>query len=275
MAQANIFKILTDEEYARMFKTFIRNSSQNMLVRNEVIQSLVDNYSDGPFDLMSIGAGVGWLEDEIIKHPSLKVKTILAIEPNPEHAEKLEEKSNEWIDTQCNIDTSYFDDSYETAMKFDVVLLVHSIYYTKSPINTIIKAKSFLKPGGQVLIVLRGERGGLELAACLHKQVKIDPSICTYNWEGSVQLIEELKRNGIKYQIQNFTDLHDVTDFIERNNTPTSSDTVSFLLHTKYEDLNTELQDEIYKVVRSRITVGKGNRKMFNHVNSFICVGNT
>ena len=274
MTHESTFRILSNEEYPEMFRTFISSSNQNTLVRNEVTQSIVYSYKDTPIDMMSIGAGVGWLEDEIIKHPELKVNNVLAIEPNTEHAEKLKEKSVDWIDTKCYIDTSYFDEKYETTMKFDVILMAFSIYYSQSPINTVIIAKSFLKPGGQILIVIRGEIGGLELASCLHKQVKIDPTICTYNWEGSVQLIEDLKENGIKYHIKNFTCLYDVTDFIDGNETPTRDNTISFFLHTKYEDLDKELQDDLYKIVRDHVTVRDDNKKMFNHTNSLVIVEN-
>ena len=177
MTHGSTFRILSNEEYPEMFRTFIGSSNQNTLVRNEVIQAIVNSYKDTPCDMMSIGAGVGWLEDEIIKHPDLNVNSVLAIEPNVDHAEKLKEKSVDWIDTQCYIDTSYFDEKYETTMKFDIILMAFSIYYSKSPINTVIRAKSFLKPGGQILIVIRGEKGGLELASCIHQQVKIDPTI--------------------------------------------------------------------------------------------------
>ena len=274
MAQESIFKMITNEEYARVYKTFMRNSTQVGLVRNEIMNFIVNKYKNKSLDLMSIGAGAGWLEDEIIKHAELKVDNILAIEPNVEHAEKLKEKSTEWKNTQCMIDTSYFDENYETAMKFDVILLVHSIYYTKSPLNTVINLRWCLKPGGHVLVVVRGERGGLELSSCLHKRVKIDPSICTFDWTGSTPLIEGLKKNGIKYQIKNFTGHYDITDFIEGNDTPTRNDPITFLLHMNYEDLDKEMQEEIYKVAKGCVTVTKDNRHMINHTNSFIFVGN-
>ena len=274
MAQESIFKMITNEEYAKVYKTFMRNSTQVGLVRNEIMNFIVNNYKNKSLDLMSIGAGAGWLEDEIIKHAELKVDNILAIEPNIEHAEKLKEKSTEWKDTQCTIDTSYFDENYKTTMKFDVILLVHSIYYTGSPINTVVALKSCLKPEGQILIVIRGERGGFELASCLHKRVRIDATACKYSWEGSVQLIEGLEKYGINYQIKSFPGLYDVTDFIERNDTPTRNDPITFLLHMNYEDLDKEMQEEIYKVAKGGVTVTKDKRHMITHTNSFIFVDN-
>ena len=272
MAQKKVLKMLDNNEYVKMFATFKENSNQDEVVRDGIIAPIIKKYGGKAFDLMSIGAGVGWLEDDIIRHPELKVNIILAIEPNPEHVEKIREKSAKWKDTISYIETGYFNDDYNTIMRFDVILMVNSIYYIRDPIGVIIKAKSFLKPGGQIMIVMQGEQGNFELTSCLHKQVKFSQSMYTYNLENSALLVERLQKNNIKYQMQNFNGLLDVTDFIERKNTPSCNDTISFILHSKYEDLDNELQDYIYKIANERAIVTKDNRYLYSHVNSLIII---
>ena len=272
MAQKKVLKMLDNNEYVKMFATFKENSNQDEVVRDGIIAPIIKKYGGKAFDLMSIGAGVGWLEDDIIRHPELKVNIILAIEPNPEHVEKIREKSAKWKDTISYIETGYFNDDYNTIMRFDVILMVNSIYYIRDPIGVIIKAKSFLKPGGQIMIVMQGEQGNFELTSCLHKQVKFSQSMYTYNLENSALLVERLQKNNIKYQMQNFNGLLDVTDFIERKHTPSCNDTISFILHSKYEDLDNELQDYIYKIANERAIVTKDNRYLYSHVNSLIII---
>ena len=275
MARESNFKMITDEEYSRMFITFKRDSNQDAIIRDGIMTQMLHKYGGKSIDMMSIGAGTGWLEDEIIRHPRMKVDSIVAIEPDPERAEILREKSANWKDTITTVDLSYFAENYEIAKQFDVILMIHSLYYTREPIRAIEKAKSFLKPGGQVMIAIRGSKGGIELASCLHEHVTIDPSICIFSWESSEYLTEKLKKNDIKYQIQDLTSFHDVTDFIERNNTPTCNDTVSFFLHTNYDELDKGLQGDLYNIVKDRITVTKDKKHMFNHVTSFIFVDST
>ena len=275
MAQESPFRPISDDEYAKLFNTLKRTSDLDTIIRNGIIQPILNKYADKAIDVMSVGAGIGWLEDEIIRHPNLKINSILAIEPNQKHAEKLKEKSLNWKYTTSNIDTSYFSENYDTEMRFDVILMVHSIYYLENPTDAIIKLKSFLKDGGQVMIDVRGEKSGFELVKCMQEYLKIPTSTCIY---GSLyhagMLIEDLKENDIKYQKQEYMASIDVSEFIERKPTPFSNDCVSFLLHTRYENLDKELQEEIYKIVRNRVTVTEDNRFMFGQSNSFIYMEN-
>ena len=119
---------------------------------------MLGEYCNKPIDIMSIGAGTGWLEDSIIKHSEMKVNNILAIEPNPVHVDKLREMGDKWNDTKFEIDSSFFDENYDTAKRFDVILMVHSIYGMKNPIESIPKAKSLLKNGGKCLIFVKGSK---------------------------------------------------------------------------------------------------------------------
>ena len=272
--EKKIFKLLTGEEYAKMFITFKSKTDEDTIIRNAVLKPMIENYGDRSIDIMSIGAGKGWLEDEIIRHPQMKVKSILAIEPNPEHAMKLRETSLQWTKTTVNIDQSYFDENYETAHTFDVILIIHSIYYFENAIDAIIKLKSILNPGGQIMLAVEGEKGGNELASHVYGQNNNVLPTCSFNWIAGEFLVRGLKSNNLKFKLQTFTSVNDVTDFIERKDTPSCNDTVSFFLNTKYEDLDKELQDDIYKMVKDRAIVTKDNKKLFPEDNTFITVEN-
>ena len=266
--------MITDEEYAKTFHTFKSKTDEDAVIRNAIVKPMIEKYADKSIDIMSIGAGKGWLEDEIIRHPQMKIKRILTIEPNPDHAVKLREMSLQWTKTAVSIDQSYFDENYETAQKFDVILLVHSIYYLKNAIDAIIKLKSFLNPGGQIMLAVEGERGGHELASYLYERMDSVPSTYSFNWLASGLLVQGLKNKNIKCQLQTLTSFIDVTDFIERKDTSSCNDVISFFLHTKYEDLDEELKGDVYKMVQDRVTVTKDNKQLFPEENTFITVEN-
>ena len=273
MAQEKVFKMLTDEEYAKMFLTFKNKSNEDAIIRNAIIKPIIEKYADKSIDIMSIGAGNGWLEDEIIRHPQMKVKSILAIEPNPEHAKKLQEKSLQWTQTTAKIDQTYFNEKYETVQKFDVILLVHSIYYLDNAIDAIIKLNFFLKSGGQIMIVVDGHQGGYEVASRVYEQMDCVPPIRRLLIRVANGIIAQgLQQNNIKFMLQNGTTLFDVTDFIKKEDTTSCSDVISFFLHTKYEGLDKELQDDIYKIVKERVIVTEDNRQMFPSCTTFINV---
>ena len=262
MPKKRIVKLLTDEEYAKVFDTFTHDTNRHSSITHGTIYPIVNKYAGTSIDLMSVGAGTGWLEDEIIRHPDLRVKSFLAIEPNPQHAKELREKSANWKDTITKIDLALFDEHYVTTEKFDVILMVHSIYYSSNPIEVIIKAASFLKPDGQIIIVVRGDRGSLELSTYLEERVEFLPTN-PRKLVGSGLLVGGFKENNINFQSQDFTDYHDVTEFIERTNTSVSNDVISFYLNTKYEGLDKDLQDGIYKIVQENVTVTKEEKHMF------------
>ena len=240
MERERVFKMITEKEYAEVYITFKQNSNQDVIVRNGIIRPIIQKYGGKSMDVMSIGAGVGWLEDEIIRHPDLKVNRMLAIEPNPKHAKKLREKAENWLDTFYEIDSAEFDEFYETTKRFDVILIVHTLYYIRNPIGAVIKAKSFLKPEGKIMIVIRGKEGGSELTSYINTQVELVQPMYVHSLEDSDELVKGLVQNKIKCCFQNFTDHFDVTDFIERKDTPTCNDIISFFLQTKYENLDKE-----------------------------------
>ena len=273
MAQEMVYNPLTDEEYAKLFSTLKCKSDESAVIANEVKKQLLNKFGSKPIDIMNIGAGVGWLEDDLIKHSDFKVNSVLSIEPNLEHAEKLREKSATWKDTVSDIDVSYFSAKFETAKKFDVIFLVHSIYYFDNVVEIIIKLKSFLKVDGIILIVIAGEKGGHELLPLIQQQMNIQPSTSNFSTD-ILSLGADLTKEAIKFQIGNRTVFHDVSDFIESKGAPNCCDTISFFLHTKYESLHKKLQDEIYDIVQKRVTVTKDSRYLFPEENTFITIEN-
>ena len=274
MEQREPFRAVTEEEYAKIYVTFKRRTDQEIIVSDKIIKKLLQNYENESIDMMSIGAGIGWLENCIIKHPCMKITSILAIEPNPDHLPKLREQSNAWTDTVVQIDSSYFNAHYETSQKFDIVLMVHSIYFIDDPLEAIIRAKSFLKHGGQLIIIVQGDQGGKELACHLYARADGAQNILSRNWIDTKFVVDGLKQNNIKYEVENVKISHDVTDFMEKSDSADSSDTVSFFLQTDYKDLDNQLQDEIYQLVKKHVTTTEDNRHIFNHQNGIIIVDN-
>ena len=266
-------KLLTDQEYAKVYGTFKANSQQDDIVRDAVTKFILHEYGSKSIDMMSIGPGTGWLENDLIKHPQLKIKSLLAIEPNPCYVEMLKEKSAKWKNTTVEIDPSCFDVGYATEEKFDVIMMIHSVYYIKDPIDAIMRAKSLLKHGGKIIMFIQGEKGGCELVFSVRAQLgRQVPSISSYNRITGGFIVDALERKNIQCRVQEFTDFHDLTDFIMRKETPCCNDTISFFLQTKYEDLDDMVRDFIYQRVKKLITVTENNGYLLGHSNNFVII---
>ena len=262
MTEKTDCKTLTDDEYAQYFITFKSHSDQDKVTCNLIMQELSE-YSNKPIDMMSIGAGTGIVEDKIIRHFGIKVNSILAIEPNPVHFENLRQMSDKWNDTILELDSSFFDENYDTAKRFDVILINQSIYGIKNPIESILKAKSLLKNGGKCLIFVQGEKGGFELFSKIYGKVLTTPFESNDNTVTGGNLSESLQNRNIKHEVTKTTLHYDVTDFVERNSNPSIDDIVSYFIQTKYMDLNKEVQEEIHQKVKERILTDQNGRSLF------------
>jgi len=273
MAKETRLMPISDEEYAKMMITYKQKSDQDTVDCNGVMQPIIKKYAGKSIDMMSIGAGRGLIENEIIRHPDMIVNSMLLLEPNPLFAEELKEISAKWENTTSNIEVSYFDEHYETSKKFDVIIIVHSIVHIGNPVAVIMKLMSFLKDGGHIVVGIRGEKGGYELVSCMHEYMNREQSTSSSgsNFSGR-SLVNDLEKHGIPYQIQESTALHDFTDFIEKKKTPTVNDTISLLLYAKYDDLESDLQNALYKVVKESAIATKDNKQMFGHSNCFIVI---
>ena len=72
--------------------------------------------------------------------------------------------------------------------------------------------------------------------------------------------------SGVEWSGVEWSDVtarNDVTDFIERNDTPSCNDTISFFLHTKYEDLDKALQEDICNIVQYCTRATKDDKHLF------------
>ena len=275
MAKQGSLKPISDEDYAKMMATYKKKSDQRSVDCNGILQSIVKKYAGKSIDVMSVGAGRGIIEDEIVRHPDLTVNSMHMVEPNSVFAEELEAKSAKWESTVSSIDVSCFDENYETSKRFDVIIMVHSIVFIENPVNAIKKLKSFLKDGAQIVIAIRGEKGGCELVSRMHEYMNMDGCTSSYGSNLNARsLANILRKHDIQCQIQEFIALHDFTDFIEKKKSPCINDVISILLFTKYDDLENDLKDELYKMVKERVAVSDDNKQIFGHSNCFITIEN-
>ena len=273
MAETPVCYPLTEEEYTQVFSTFIDASTEYPQIIC-LAKSLIDMFHGRAIDLMSVGAGTGCIENDLVKHHQLNLKSFVAIEPNADHLQILKQTVAKWRMINVELQSIYFDETYETSKKFDIILMSHSMYCVDSPVAAIVKAKSLLKPNGKIIIFCQTEEGGHELYARMMQEVRMERPINDH-FVTCQSISEALHNNGIKHDVRMAPSHIDVTDFVERNPTPTCNDSITFLLQTDFSSLNEELKRTIYHMVKQRITTMKKGRHMFNHPTGMVVVYNT
>ena len=234
---------------------------------------LIEEFQVRAIDLMSIGAGTGCLENDLIKLNHLNLNSFLAIEPNAHQLEKLKQTVASWGMANIQMDPRSFDETYETCKRFDIILMSHSMYCMENPLAVILKARSLLKRGGKLIIFIQTEEGGHEIYTRMMQEVTMQHPINDH-FVTSKSISEALEKNGIKHDVKIGQSHIDVTDFIERNSTPTFDDNITFLLQSDYSGLKEDLQKSIYEIVRERTILAENGKYMFSHPTGMVIAYN-
>lgn len=265
-------QLINEEIYARTFATFIESSTEYREMI-ELMKPFVEGFNGKPIHLMSIGAGNGCLEGDLIKKFGLKASFFYAVEPNKELRVRLQKEISEWSIDDHEIIPDYFTTDFKTEKRFDLIMMSHCLYYMKDPIGVVMTAKSLLKPNGKIVIFIQTEQGGNELYNHFLKHVEPSSGPISDHALSSAQIIGAFGKAGIEYGFQYGPSTLDVTDFIEKRATQKRYCVVTFFLQTKYEDLPEKLQTEIYEMVKERCFIDEDGKYMFKHPTAMIVIG--
>ena len=144
--------------YASAFQRFLRVCDQRRNLfywfrRNPLPRSVKT--------LLSIGAGTGQIESELIKTSKRATVHATLIEPNRELAAEIDSYIPS---SQTSIVTSTFedyrDDLLESGQTFDFILLSHSMYYFEKPRDVLNECYNlFLNEGGKLVVINESESG--------------------------------------------------------------------------------------------------------------------
>ena len=264
---------LTEEEYIAAFNTFSSNTTQYGFML-EMIKPVVESFNGKHIDLMSIGAGTGCFENDLVTKMGLDVSYFHVVEPSEDHREQLKQKVISWGYTKLAVDKSYFTENYETEHKFDLILMPHCLYHMDNIDLVILKAISLLKAQGKIVIFVHSETGAdseLFFKAMEHMEYISRPLAD----EGVTRksICEILAKNSIHYTTsREGSCATDVTQFIKRQKASTTNDAVSFFIQTRFEKLPQELRKELYELVKERVVHTDEDTFMLPHPTVMIII---
>jgi SAM-dependent methyltransferase len=230
---------LTEEQYAQIFETFVQRSTE--------YQAMVDwscNNLKRCDSMLSIGAGTGHFDRSIIGivQPSI----YYGIEPNPAHFEQLKcMLLDPKIDQDSHIQMKYFDQNTMIDRKFDLIIMSHSLYHMPNPIQMIQHARSFLNPGGQLVIYIRTDQGICEFCKRYAKYFDWTDLNCPYDdLSMSMETISAgLTVESILHQTFKEMAVIDLKDV--PNNVDVTNQLLSFFIQTDAWKLPSSLRDQM------------------------------
>ncbi len=259
-------------EYDRTLKTFHEATGQHKNMA-ALLGPIVREFEGRPIKFLSIGAGDGLFEDLMVKEKGMKLDYFYGMEPDEIRRKELQQRVLSW-NVDNIIDGSCFTESFETDKKFDLILMAHVLYFMANPVESIKKAMSFLKSQGK-LVIIHDDRGSVTEVHSRFLQL-LDSHFKTEELHALTlsKLSEDMNSVGINHELIKETVRLDITEFIDKQNTPKMIDLVSFMVQTEFDKLASDIQDQIYRFVKDRC-VQDDNRHFYPNPFGMIVVTKT
>ncbi len=147
---------LTDARYLEAHGIFEGRSNQQQLILewfgNQIAPTLPQ---EGVCRVLSVGCGSGVLDVQIATRLVEQTKDLLYVGVDPN---KIECETFQRNFTQASLDSVKFEvepttfDQFEAECSFDLINLVHSLYYMPDPAAALQKARKLLAPGGRLVV---------------------------------------------------------------------------------------------------------------------------
>lgn len=258
MSTKHVCEGLTAEEYTRLFASY-QNDTDEYSDMVSLIEPFLHDFKGKHVDFMSIGAGTGCFEDALIKEKGLLVEYYYAVEPNDVRRADLERIVPTW-NTDYFIDDRKFAGDFEikTTKRFDLILISHAMYFFREPWRAILRARSFLKPGGVLLVLNMTEVGYADVQREFFKVAQITGTPIYSSEVTTKSMSQELDQASVPHKVVTKESRLDVTDFIKKRETPTANVLVDIIICTRYADLPENIQSVVYEAMNERSSEENG-----------------
>ena len=255
---------LGEEGYARTFAVLTTTTTE-YIAMNKIAGKVIteSNFDQKPVQMLSVGAGTGHFEVQLVKDLGLKLEYIFAIEPNTKHVPDLEAALKSF-DVEYDISKSFFNKDFEfdkdcerAKQNFDFILFSHSLYGFDDPFEAISHATKFLKPSGKMLIINQGSPSSAELFTYLMNNS--DPDVFpagkvignhSLTAEKMISYFQKEHPSLPMSLIEEMTYV-DFDSFVRKTGEEGNDEAVSFFLQAEYKNLSKEAQNDIYNIVAS------------------------
>lgn len=256
---------LSEPEYAKCFRTFLDRSHEYDYMLN--IVDYIETKSDGSTTILSIGAGTGYFDEQVLNKLKHKVN-YYALEPNPIHITELTERLNKTTHN-IKIIQDYFSTSSSFDLKFDYILISHCLYPIRNPFNVLHHAISFLNDDkSKLLLFHQGDVGMVNFVNKFNKFLKFSSEPYAKHDYSSKDIIEYLKYNHIKHDLYLLPAYIDLSDVF--TNEELLHDMVTFYIQTNTKLLPKELFDEMVEDIKAHTM----SDMKYNHPTGMIIISN-
>lgn len=257
---------LSDTRYHVTHERFEHASNQRSLIIDwlEHVADATTFPAHRPTRLLSVGCGGGVMDQRIAQvfAEHVDALTLAGVDPNPEHTRAFEALfANRGF--AVDVFTGLFED-YRPESTFDVVHLVHCLYYFEHIGPELRNAAEMLAPGGTMIILQAPNEDLNHLADRVWKK-QFDQSA----WY-SDDVLAALRPLELDTRVQRLAAHVDVTECFEAGN-PTGTEILDFIVQAETAEFSPAFQARLRESLRAICHV-HGNRLLAEHpVDAIVC----
>jgi SAM-dependent methyltransferase len=161
---------LSNKRFDETHELFERSSNQQQLIL-EWLGDLIRSHdaSLDPVRVLSVGCGSGILDNPLIQAIATSSQRIeyTGVDPNPVACRRFRDEFEKQEHPNVGLDLREQSiESFTSTVRFDIIHVVHSLYYFEDPADILDRLLELLAPEGKVVIVQGPEAELNQLAKC-------------------------------------------------------------------------------------------------------------
>jgi SAM-dependent methyltransferase len=266
LALINDVTPLQGQRYADCLHTYEAASNQRELISGWFIDHAIPQLPTDSASILSIGCGAGDLDVKILAAAKEQTSTIsyVGLEPDPGQCERF--MSRMALDNDQNagveVHNTRFEDFTEQR-RFDLVLMVHALYYMNDPEREIKNALKLVTESGKLVILIASNDTLNELSSSFWKMENGGST-----WF-SEDLSSHLEKSGISFERKRIEAKLDITSCCE----PDSEQGIriaDFIAQAHTGELPPRLQQMIFSYLEATSQRDGDMRWLPHNVDAFI-----
>jgi SAM-dependent methyltransferase len=212
LALLNNVNPLEGERYATCLQTYEAASNQRELILGWFTDHVIPQLSTASASFLSVGCGAGELDEKILAAGKAQASTVsyVGLEPDSQQCERF--LSRMVVENDPSIRVEAYNTGFEAfteQRRFDLVLMVHSLYYMDDPKRALKSALNLVSESGRLVILIASDDTLNELASSFWERENGGST-----WF-SEDLSRHLKNRGISFERQRIEAKLDITSCCE------------------------------------------------------------
>ena len=257
---------LEGQRYAACLDTYEAASNQRELILGWFTDHVIPQLSTERASFLSVGCGAGDLDAKILAAGKEHAATIsyVGLEPDSRQCERF--MSRMVVENDQNIRVEAHNTCFEKfteQRRFDLVLMVHSIYYMDDPKLAIENALDLVSEGGRLVILIASNDTLNELSSSFWE---IENSGSTWFSE---DLSTHLEKIGVTFKRKRIEATLDITSCCEPNSEQ-GTRIADFVAQVPTGELPLHLQEMIFSYLETTSRRDGDMRWLPHNVDAFI-----